>query len=91
MKAFPTIHRFLHIGLASHLRHIDTIEDLLPHSAMLLDTPLFTNPLVLELKEVHGWPEIDDQGPPILLHRDDHSRVSLAQRLIHEDYHKQTY
>ena len=51
MKAFPAIHKFLRIGLASHLRHLETIEELLPPNARLCQTPLFTSLLVVDLKQ----------------------------------------
>ena len=48
---FPTIRNFLHVGLASHLKHIEDIEDLLPQNSKIRDTPLFTNPLVSKLEQ----------------------------------------
>ena len=51
MKTFPDIHKFLRIGLTSHLQHLKTIEELVPPNARLRQTPLFTNPLVAELKQ----------------------------------------
>jgi hypothetical protein len=51
MRNFPAIHQFLRIGLASHLHHLDKIEELLPPNANLRGTALFTNPLVSELKQ----------------------------------------
>lgn len=51
MSAFPEIHRFLRCGLAAHLIHFEEIDAMLPPDAKLRMTPLYTNPLVLELKE----------------------------------------
>ena len=48
---FPTINRFLVIGLASHLNHLQAIEKLLPDNSKLRHTPLFTSSLVAELKQ----------------------------------------
>lgn len=50
MSAFPSIHRFLEIGLASHLHHFDKIDAMIPANGMLRRTPLFTNARVMELK-----------------------------------------
>lgn len=51
LRRFPAIHRFLRIGLASHLIHLDTIEELLPERCALRNTALFTNPAVQELRK----------------------------------------
>lgn len=51
MRVYPKIHRFLVIGLASHLQHFEEIDRLLPPDAKLRQTPLFTNPQVAELRQ----------------------------------------
>ena len=51
LRRFPQIHRFLQIGLASHLIHLDKIEEVLPQRCALRNTALFTDPAVLELKK----------------------------------------
>jgi len=51
MSAYPLIHRFLRIGLASHLIHFKEIDELLPANSILRQTPLFTSPQVAELRQ----------------------------------------
>ncbi len=51
LRRFPAIHKFLRIGLASHLIHLDTIEEVLPQQHVLRQTALFTNPKVKDLKK----------------------------------------
>jgi len=51
LENHQTIHKFLRVGLASHLRHIIHIEEWLPANAKIRQTPLFTNPLVSALQE----------------------------------------
>ncbi len=51
MDANPTLHPFLRIGLASHLMHIEEINNYLPTDALLRQTPLYTNAKVEELKQ----------------------------------------
>eukprot|EP00984_Skeletonema_dohrnii_P033738 scaffold31287_cov172-Skeletonema_dohrnii-CCMP3373.AAC.1 len=66
LRRFPAIHRFLRIGLASHLIHLDTIEELLPERCALRNTALFTNPAVQELRKVQEAREkIDALVPKI--------------------------
>ena len=48
---FKTIHVFLRIGLASHLKHLAEIERYLPYDAKIRQTPLFTNPEVEKLQD----------------------------------------
>ncbi len=50
LRRFPAIHKFLRIGLASHLIHLDAIEEVLPQQHVLRRTALFTNPKVEGLK-----------------------------------------
>ena len=78
MSAFPTIHKFLRIGLAAHLWHLDKIEELLPQNSILRQTTLFTNPDVADLRphvriampwEDHAVYFADATGlPPHVLH-----------------------
>ena len=60
LQANPTIRKLLRIGLASHLIHWDCYDapvfptdehPILPTNSPLRCTPLFTNPLVNNLKE----------------------------------------
>ena len=51
MRAFPCIHPFLRVGLASHPHRFQAIDKLLPENTLIRHTPLFTNPLVSELKQ----------------------------------------
>ena len=48
---FPTIKRFLVIGLASHLIHLEEIEYILPDDSKLRHTPLFTSSLIADIKQ----------------------------------------
>ena len=50
LRVFPSLRPFLRIGLASHLHHLEAIEELLSPRAKLRSTPLFTNDAVKELK-----------------------------------------
>ena len=51
LESFLTIDKFLRVGLASHLLHLEKIEKLLPPDAKIRQTALFTNPRVAALKE----------------------------------------
>ena len=60
LQAFPTIQRLLRIGLASHLLHLESYSKpiypsdprpILPPSAKIRMSPLFTNPAILALKQ----------------------------------------
>jgi hypothetical protein len=60
LRAFPSIHRLLRIGLASHLIHFENYtkpvyatdpRPILPPTASLRMTPLFTNPAIQSLKQ----------------------------------------
>eukprot|EP00804_Cyclotella_cryptica_P001683 CCRYP_009072-RA/>CCRYP_009072-RA protein AED:0.30 eAED:0.29 QI:0/-1/0/1/-1/1/1/0/334 len=60
LDKFPTIRNFLRIGLASHYIHMHRFEHavgrndscpIIPSHSPLRHTPLFTNPLIDELKE----------------------------------------
>ena len=51
LKSFLTIDKFLRVGLASHLLHLEKIEKLLPADAKIRQTALFSNPRVAALKE----------------------------------------
>ena len=48
---FKTIQRFLVIGLASHFRHYDEINKLLPDSSKIRHMALYTSLLVASLKK----------------------------------------
>ena len=47
---FKTIKQFLVIGLASHLTHLDAIDELIPENSKLRHTPLFTSNMIPDLK-----------------------------------------
>ena len=51
LDGFPTIVRFLVIGLASHLTHREKIDELLPSDSKFRFTPVFTSLSVLTLKQ----------------------------------------
>ena len=63
LLAYPTICRLLCIGLASHLQHYDAFDapahvsppmessSIIPPTSVLRQTPLFTNPRILDLKQ----------------------------------------
>ena len=51
LDKFPTINRFLQVGLASFLIHSKTIADRIPSTSTLLHLPLFTMTKVYELKQ----------------------------------------
>lgn len=51
MRAYPSIYPFLCVALASHLHHFTEINRMVPLNEKLCQTPLFTNPRVMELKQ----------------------------------------
>ena len=51
LAAFPSINRFLTVGLASHLMHRDAIDNRLPSESNFRHTALFTSAVFLSLKE----------------------------------------
>ncbi len=51
LEKFPTIYRFLEVGLASFLIHSKTIAECIPSTSTLLHLPLFTMTKVYKLKQ----------------------------------------
>ncbi|KAL7509504.1 hypothetical protein ACHAXN_010960 [Cyclotella atomus] len=72
LQAFPTIQRLLRIGLASHLLHLESYSKpiypsdprpILPPSAKIRMSPLFTNPAILALKQHVAIARAVENGP----------------------------
>jgi hypothetical protein len=88
IQNFQSFVPLLRVGLASHLMHRKYYEEHLPDNAILKTTPLFTNPLVLEIKKfVHIAMPWEDKYkyfqpatglPP-------HIIISAYMRGMHED------
>ena len=51
IENFPTLRKFLRVGLASHLLHSEELNGVFPGDSIVRSTPLYTSNAILQLKQ----------------------------------------